>query len=223
MNTFCAAHNAALETGQCGERPEVSWTRELRMLRQGGLLIYPTETFYALGCLATDHSAVERVFTAKGRSRKKTVPLVVSSWAMVEKFLRLSRVARALAKTFWPGPLSIVTDVDESISALARDGAGQAAVRMTPHPVARILCELAEAPLVSSSANFSGGAPVCAPQDLDAGLVRLSGAMVIDAEPWPRGGLPSTLVKPADGRALRVLREGAVRVSELTAQGYEIV
>ena len=51
------------------------------------------------------------------------MPLIVSSWAMVEKFLRLSRVARALAKTFWPGPLSIVTDVDESISALARDSA----------------------------------------------------------------------------------------------------
>lgn len=201
----------------------MSWTQEAQVLRQGGLLIYPTETFYALGCLATEHSAVERIFAAKGRSREKTVPLIVSSWGMVEKFLRLSRVAQALAEAFWPGPLSIVTDVDESISALARDGAGQAAVRMTPHPVARILCESAEAPLVSSSANFSGRPSVCAPQDLDTKLVRLSGAMVIDAEPWPQGGLPSTLVKPVDGRALRVLREGAVRVSELMAQGYEIV
>jgi L-threonylcarbamoyladenylate synthase len=167
--------------------------------------------------------AVERIFAAKGRSRQKTMPLIVSDWDMVEKFLLLSPPARELAQTFWPGPLSIITDVAESISMLARDDQGQAAVRMTPHPVARTLCAQTGAPLVSSSANFSGKEPVCVPQDLDVELVRISGAMIIDAEPWPQGGRPSTLVKISAGRKLKVLREGAVSEKDLIKQGYAIV
>lgn len=185
-------------------------------------MIYPTETFYALGCLATDHGAVDRVFAAKGRTRRKTVPLIVSDWDMAEKFLRLSSPVRALAQAFWPGALSIVTAVDASISALAHDSEGLAAVRMTPHPIARDLCALAGAPLVSSSANRSGGVAVCAPQALDEEFVRASGAVVIDARPWPQGGLPSTLVKMTEHGTLKMLRQGAVPASALVERGYEI-
>lgn len=199
------------------------WTREVQTLRQGGSLIYPTETFYALGCLATNHMAVEQIFAAKGRSLQKTMPLIVSDWGMVEKFLHLSASALDLARAFWPGSLSIITDVDDSISILARDNQGQAAVRMTPHPIAQSLCAQAGTPLISSSANFSGGVPACVPQDLDADLVRASGAMIIDARPWPQGGQPSTLVKVLGSRELKILREGAVSGGELSKRGYVTV
>ena len=61
---------------------------EVLELARGGLVIYPTETFYALGCLATMHQAVEKIISAKGRPADKPLPLIVSDWEMAERFLR---------------------------------------------------------------------------------------------------------------------------------------
>jgi Putative translation factor (SUA5) len=84
-----------------------------------------------LGCLATLHPAVERVHAAKGRPADKPLPLIIADWDMAGRFLRLDNPGLTLARKFWPGPLSIVTQVDSSISPLARDQAGRSAVRMT--------------------------------------------------------------------------------------------
>ena len=190
-------------------------------LVQGGLVIYPTETFYALGCLATVHAAVERIVAAKGRPDGKPLPLIVSDWEMVARFLFLSAEEETLARKFWPGPLSIVVRVDAQVSPLARDRAGLSAVRMTPHPIAAELCRTAGGPLVSSSANRSGHPPVARPGDLDPVLLRLSGALVVDVAPWPAGGLPSTLVRFTDV-GLEILRQGAISAKEIVEAGFEV-
>jgi len=192
-------------------------------LTRGGLVIYPTETFYALGCLATIHSAVERIFAVKGRPADKPLPLIVSDWDMCGRFLRMRPEEEELARKFWPGPLSIVLDVDPSVSPLARDRRGHSAVRMTPHVIAAELCRGAGAPLVSSSANRSGQPPASAPADLDPELVRESGALVVDSRPWPAGGLPSTLVHVVASNAVSLVRAGAVSVRDLSAAGFEVV
>lgn len=196
---------------------------EVLELARGGLVIYPTETFYALGCLATVHSAVEKIFSAKGRPADKPLPLIVSDWEMAERFLRLTKAEEELARNFWPGPLSIVAEVDPRVSPLAKDHAGRSAVRMSPHVIAARLCHEAGAPLVSSSANRSGRPPVCRPDDLDSELVRDSGALVIASTPWPAGGLPSTLVKIAGAYSVRILRAGAVSAREILAAGFEVL
>jgi L-threonylcarbamoyladenylate synthase len=200
---------------------EVSRTA-IRLLQQGELVIYPTETFYALGCLATVHAAVERIFTLKGRPGDKPLPLIVSDWEMCGRFLRMRPAEEELARKFWPGPLSIVVEVDPSVSPLARDRHGRSAVRMTPHIVAAALCRGAGAPLVSSSANRSGHPPVSAPADLDVQLLR-TGTLVVDSHPWPAGGLPSTLVRVVAPKAVRMLRVGAVSAEEISGAGFEVV
>jgi L-threonylcarbamoyladenylate synthase len=199
-----------------------AFASQAQELVQGGLVIYPTETFYALGCLATIPAAVERVVAAKGRPGDKALPLIVSDWEMVARFLFLNADEAALARKFWPGPLSIVARVDAQVSPLARDGEGFSAVRMTPHPIAAQLCRAAGGPLVSSSANRSGHPPVARPHDLDPELVRLSGAVVVDAAPWPAGGLPSTLVRFTDV-GLKILRQGAISAEEIVAAGFEVI
>lgn len=191
-------------------------------LARGRLVIYPTETFYALGCLATVHSAVERIFSVKGRPEGKPLPLIISDWQMVERFLRLTNVEEALARKFWPGPLSIVVEVDQRVSPLARDRGGRSAVRMSPHPIAARLCREAGAPLVSSSANRSGRPPACRPEELDPELVRLSEALVITDSPWPGGGLPSSLVEIVGANSVRILRAGAISMEEILAAGFEV-
>lgn len=195
----------------------------VQALRDGGLVVYPTETFYALGCLATMHASVERVVTVKGRPADKPLPVIVADWDMAGSFLLLEGTALDLAHRFWPGPLSIVTRTSSALSPLARDGQGRSAVRMSPHPVATRLCREAGAPLVSSSANVSGRSPVCLPADLDPALLCSSGAVVVDAKPWPAGGLPSTLVEIVDNRFVKVLREGAIPAGEITKCGFDVL
>ena len=198
------------------------WAKEARALQAGGLVVYPTETFYALGCLATLHASVERVVAAKGRPDGKPLPLIISDWDMAARFVRLDEAALELARAFWPGSLSIVTEVDPAVSPLARDREGRSAVRMCPHPVASRLCLEAGAPLVSSSANVSGRPPVSHPAQLDPELLHASGALLMDAPPWPAGGLPSTLAQVVGSR-VRVLRRGAVPVSSIAAAGFDVI
>jgi len=198
-----------------------AFASQAQELVRGGLVVYPTETFYALGCLATIHAAVERIVAVKGRPGDKPLPLIVSDWEMVARYVFLSVDEEALARKFWPGPLSIVARVDTQVSPLARDRAGFSAVRMTPHPIAAQLCRAAGGPLVSSSANRSGHPPVARPGDLDPELLRLSGAVVVDAAPWPAGGLPSTLAHFTD-RGLKILRQGAISAEEIVAAGFEV-
>ena len=198
-----------------------TWETGVRELLRGGLVVYPTETFYALGCLATLHAAVERIVAVKGRPGDKPLPLIIADWSMAGRYVRLEGTALDLARRFWPGALSIVADVDLAVSPLARDGEGRSAVRMSPHPIAARLCLEAGGPLVSSSANISGRPPVCRPEDVDPELLRVSGAVVVDSAPWPAGGLPSTLVAVEDG-IVRVLRVGAVPASNIAACGFEV-
>ncbi|MBI4142838.1 L-threonylcarbamoyladenylate synthase [Candidatus Uhrbacteria bacterium] len=84
-------------------------------LRRGGLLIYPTETSYAIGCDATNARAVRAIFRLKGRERGKSLPLIVASRAMAERYARLTPLARRLTQRHWPGPLTIVVDSRKSI------------------------------------------------------------------------------------------------------------
>jgi len=197
--------------------------KEVRALRDGGLVVYPTETFYALGCLATMHASVERLVAVKGRPADKPFPVIIADWEMAGRFFRLEGTALALARRFWPGPLSIVIESIDALSPLTRDSRGHSAVRMSPHPVATRLCREAGAPLVSSSANVSGEAPVCRPGDLDPVLLRHSGALVVDAEPWPAGGLPSTLVEVVSEGSVRLLRAGAVSAEEIADCGFDVL
>lgn len=199
------------------------WENLVREVQGGRLVVYPTETFYALGCLATMHHSVERVVSCKGRPGDKPLPLIIADWDMAGRFLRLEGAALELARSFWPGPLSIVTGVRASISPLARDGQGRSAVRMSPHPVASRLCSAAGAPLVSSSANFGGRPPACLPFELDRDLLRISEALLVETAPWPAGGLPSTLVEMVGERGVRVLRIGAVPVADIAGCGYDVL
>lgn len=200
-----------------------SWTQEGALLRQGGVIIYPTETFYALGCLGTRHEAAKRIVTIKARPATKPLPLIISDWSMAEAFLCMDAATTAVARKFWPGPLSVITATHPDISPLTQDDSGRCAVRMTPHPIAAALCQVAGAPLVSTSANLSGQKPVCRPDDLDPALLCATTIHVVSNEPWPTGGLPSTLLEVLTTGIVRVLREGVISTTLLRTCGLEVL
>lgn len=128
------------------------------LLRAGQLVAFPTETVYGLGGDATSDAAVAAIFAAKGRPRFNPLIVHVSGVAEAEKIALIDERARAAARHFWPGPLTLVLRRrdDCGISLLASAGLDTVAVRIPAHPVAQaLLCQTGR-PLAAPSANRSG-------------------------------------------------------------------
>ncbi|MDR2893133.1 MAG: L-threonylcarbamoyladenylate synthase [Deltaproteobacteria bacterium] len=200
-------------------------------VRRGGLLVYPTETYYAVGCSALDAAAIHRVFGAKRRGHGLPLPVIIGSLDQLSLVAgplspQAEELIRELAEKFWPGPLSILVPAGEAVPPELCAGTGRVAVRLSSHAEAAGLCLTAGCPLVSSSANISGRPPVVEPADLDPELTTAVDGGLYDPLPRPSGGLPSTIVEiyqepsRSDRIGLRVLRAGAVSVADLRDQGF---
>ncbi|ABC82224.1 L-threonylcarbamoyladenylate synthase [Anaeromyxobacter dehalogenans] len=184
------------------------------VLRAGGIVVYPTETFYGLGALASDGAALARLAAAKLRPEGKPLPLVAADREQVDRVASLEGAAARLAGRLWPGPLTLVLPARPGLSEAITAGSGTVGVRIPGSEVARALARMAGGALVSTSANLSGGPPPDRVEALDAAL-RAAVDHVLDAGPTP-GGLPSTVVAVA-GEELRVVRPGAVSIEQVTA------
>src|SRR5437588_7788156 len=132
--------------------------RAARLLCDGGLVAFPTETVYGLGADATSEAAVARIFAAKGRPRFNPLIVHVPGLAEAEAFAVFDERARTAARRFWPGPLSLVLPrrADSGLSLLASAGLDTVALRAPAHPVAQALLHAAGRPLAAPSANRSG-------------------------------------------------------------------
>ncbi len=180
-----------------------------QILQAGGLVALPTETVYGLGADATSDRAVAGIFAAKGRPAFN--PLI-SHIATLEDALRegvFSLVAMALARAFWPGPLTLVVPArpDTQVCSLARAGLETLGLRIPAHKVALALIEAAGRPIAAPSANRSGHvSPVTAAHvrhDLDSAI-----DMILDDGPCMRG-LESTIIA-CIGEDVELLRPGAL-------------
>jgi len=195
----------------------------VRLLRNGDVVCYPTETFFAVGCSAFDVFAVERVFLAKKRSGSMPLPVIIGSR---EQFGMLTDVnsgtVNRLADAFWPGSLSILVTASAAVPAILTGETGRVAVRLSPHPVARELCLAAGVPLVSTSANISGHPATTQADGLDPRLVAGTGG-VLDMPPAPQGGKASTLVEITGPETVRIVRQGPVTEEALLAAGFRIM
>jgi L-threonylcarbamoyladenylate synthase len=176
-------------------------------LRAGDLVIYPTDTLYALGALATDGRAAARVRAAKGRDDRKPLPLIAANPEQARGlFEAWPEAARRLAGRFWPGPLTLVLASGSQVPAQVTAGANTVAVRVPALAVAQRLCAAAGGPLVSTSANLSG-----APPALTCGeaLAAVGAAVAFAIDGGPGKPLPSTIVDLTADEP-RLLREGAI-------------
>jgi L-threonylcarbamoyladenylate synthase len=191
-------------------------------LSRGELIIYPTETLYALGSFALNHQALLRIINLKKREAAKPLPVVIAGLEQLRMITAwknpdLDRLIRA----FWPGPLSILVPALPGLPPDIQDDAGLVAVRWTPHPVAQTLARICKSPLVSTSANLSGQEPVCRPEKLNP-ILASAVAMVLDSSPFPAGGRPSSLVRIVSPNTLEMLRAGAVPKERLESAGWSI-
>ena len=180
------------------------------VLRAGGLVAFPTETFYGLGAAALDPGAVRRVFEIKGRPDGKPVLVLVDSIAMLDAVaLEVPPRARTLMAAHWPGALTLVFRARSEVPAEVTAGTGTVGVRLSAHAVARALVTALGQPITAPSANPSGSTP---PTTGAAVLAHFGGRLdlLLDGGATT-GGEPSTVLDVTVDPP-RVVRAGAVRL-----------
>lgn len=184
-------------------------------MRAGDLIILPTETVYGLGGDASDPRAVAAIFEAKGRPSFNPLISHVADLAAAEKIAIFDERARALAKAFWPGPLTLVLPIapDTPVSELARAGLDTVAVRAPAHPLARAVLQGFGGPVVAPSANRSGRpSPTNYADAMEETGDKVAAAL--DGGPC-EVGLESTVVALLDQP--RLLRPGSVTRAQIEA------
>jgi L-threonylcarbamoyladenylate synthase len=182
--------------------PVVAW------LRGGGLVVYPTDTFYAVAADPTSATAIESLYDWKGRAAEAALPLIAADVEQVaDWFGALEGPSARLAARFWPGPLSLLLPAGGRIAAVVHAGSGSVAVRVPRHPVARALAAAWGGPLPATSANRSGH-PAASRVDAIGPGVSDRRVLVVDAGATA-GGAASTII---DARVAppRLVRAGVV-------------
>lgn len=166
--------------------------RAARAIRDGDLVVYPTETVYGLGADALDPDAVERVFDAKERPRDKPLSLGVHAVEAALPYVEIPRRTRSFMDTFLPGPVTVVCPKSPTVPDVLTGGRDRVGIRVPDHDVALTVLERA-GPTTATSANRSGRGSVTSIDGLDP-AIRDAAAVVLDGGETPGGG--STVVDP---------------------------
>lgn len=189
--------------------------RAARILRDGGLVAFPTETVYGLGANALDASAVARIFGAKGRPPNNPLIVHIADVAQIQQVAaEWPETAVRLAERFWPGPLSLVLPKRNTVPEVVTAKGPTVAIRVPAHPVAQALLRTAALPIAAPSANLS---MELSPTRAEHVLRGLEGRieMLLDGGPTS-GGIESTVVDLTSAPP-RVLRPGPIGAAELQA------
>jgi L-threonylcarbamoyladenylate synthase len=180
---------------------------------RGGVIAFPTDTLYGLGCSLFDVSAVEMVARLKRRDPSLAVISLISDPRQIHALATdISPVAEALVARYWPGPLSLIFKASSMVPLRVQGAGGTVALRCPSDQLCHKLLDIIGGPVVSSSANLSGQPPAQTAEE----VLRIFGNqldLVIDGGPR-RGGVPSTLVD-VSGPKPRLLRRGELDVAAL--------
>lgn len=190
------------------EEPDAGVLREVaRMLREGAVAAYPTDTLYGLAVDPRSEAAVRRLFAIKERDAAAAIPLIAADVTQAREAGVFGPAELRLAAAFWPGPLTIVVPAAAVLTPLLSPQSGSIGVRVPAHAVARALAEVFGCPVTATSANVSGRPPArTADRVLDTLGDRVD--VILDGGSTP-GGLPSTIVEMVGGRAV-MHRAGAL-------------
>lgn len=189
--------------------------RLAQVLRRGELVAVPTETVYGLAADALNPRACRAIFRAKGRPANDPLIVHIHRLAQLDELAVTNPAAIAVAKAFWPGPLTLVLPKREIVPDLVTSGLDSVAVRMPAHPLLRKLLRACGRPLAAPSANpFGYISPTTAQHVLDGLGSRIR--HVLDGGPC-RIGLESTILDLRDPAHPQILRPGAIERRELQA------
>ena len=183
--------------------------RAVDILMAGGIVAYPTETFYGLGVKFDREDSLAKLHEIKQRPRDKALPIIIGSRELLAHLvLSVNDKAERLMKRFWPGPLTLIVPAKENLSLFITGGTHTVAVRIPGDSCALRLAEYARFPITATSANLSGNPPAQDAETVD----RYFGDtidLIIDGGPT-KGTLPSTIADVTEGN-LHIVREGTIK------------
>lgn len=184
--------------------------RAAAVIRGGGIIAFPTETYYGLGADPYNIDGLSRLFELKQRSLSKAILVIIDNMSQLNQLIAdFPESYRSLIETHWPGPLTLIFPALSSLSQLLTGGTGTIGIRMSSSGSAKKICKAAGIPITATSANVSGHPPAtCADE-----IVRYFGDkidLIID------GGVAATpecsTIVTVDGNRLRVIRPGMIEI-----------
>jgi L-threonylcarbamoyladenylate synthase len=187
-------------------------TQAITILNQGGIIIFPTDTAFGIGCRMDDADAIRRLFTLRKRPEVQATPVLVSSIAMAQEYvLPISQeVEKKLMKQYWPGALTIILPCHISkVPGLVRGGGETLGVRMPNHPITLKIIQSVGVPILAPSANFHGKKTPFVFEDLDQDLIQ-NVDFVVNGD--CHGKQVSTVID-CSTKPWKILRQGAVQMS----------
>ncbi|MDI6753801.1 MAG: L-threonylcarbamoyladenylate synthase [Thermodesulfobacteriota bacterium] len=184
-----------------------------RVILQGGVVAFPTETFYGLGADALDIKALQKIFQIKGREENKPLLLLVGDRTWVPGLVKnIPSAAEPLIKKFWPGPLTLVFDASEHLPPILTANTGKVGLRVSSHPVAQALVQAVGRAITGTSANLSGQPSSSLSSEVFQALGTQVEAILNGGK--TAGGLGSTVLD-VSGFLPKIIRQGVVSPAEL--------
>ncbi len=192
--------------------------KSVSVLEAGGMIAFPTETFYGLGVRFDLPESLERLYELKRRPKQKAMPLIIGHIGLLSAIVprdwleHIPSPVKSLADRFWPGPLTLLLPAGKGLSEFLTAGSGMIAVRIPGESFALNLAREADFPITATSANISGMPPSVNAREVVRYFDDRIDLLVDGGE--TRGGLPSTIID-ATKAPMKIMREGAITTKEL--------
>lgn len=200
-----------LNLKNCKDYQKLRYPAEI--IKNGGIVVFPTETVYGIGTNGLDKNAVEKLYKIKERPLNKPISLLVSDFEMIEKVAKnITEVEYKLMKKFFPGPLTIILNKRDIVPDIVTSGGDTVGIRMPKEEITRKLIEYAGVPIAAPSANISGKPSGTNLQEI---IQEFEGKVdyFIDGGK-SKIGISSTIVKVID-EIPYILREGSISKKEI--------
>ncbi len=185
-------------------------TKIVKILNQGGIVIFPTDTAFGIGCRVDKENSIKKLFKIRKRPNDKAVPVLASSIRMIKDYVEeLDPDVKLLMKKHWPGGLTIIVNCKKNkVSSLVTGGTNKIGFRIPDHRTTRDMIRSVGVPILGPSANFSGLPTPFKFPDLDDNLIKLVDDVVRGR---CRGGKSSTVID-VTSKPWKILRPGAVTI-----------
>ncbi len=186
-------------------------------LKRGLPAIFPTETVYGLGVAVDAAENLQALYDIKLREQKKPISWLIANSEDLDRYGRfIPDFAQVLARTFWPGPLTLVVNASDEVPEAFRSADGTIGLRVPNNQAALRLIELVGCPLATTSANLAGYQPPQTFDDIDENLLERVAAVYVDRDDSDKSGVASTVIDCTKDHPI-MMREGAITIADIQA------
>ncbi len=203
-----------LNVGKSKNERDAALRSAVSALKRGGVIAFPTETVYGIGCDPRNAKAVKRIFRIKGRDEGKPLQLIAGSLVQVKNVVRIDAASAKVIRKHWPGPLTLILPLRKGVKLAPRTHEKRiAAIRVTSDPFIQELAARFGYPIAATSANRSGSPPAASGRGVVKVFVKdPKPDLLLDVGARPRRK-PTTVARIGKDGEVEVFRQGGVRIS----------